>query len=180
MKEVGHEDVEVIDKSVMAEVARRSGAGAVVVGSIYKVGEDIRIDVQLQDVETGRLIGAESVLGADVFPLIDDLTGRIRSRLELGDRPEGRPVAEVTTDSLEAYRQEVFGLTENYLRSASVEELNTPRIMTTWGNKEKELTPAHVVLRTLMHFYHHQGQIAAMCRLSGKPIPPGMDFPLSK
>ena len=68
------------------------------------MGEDIRINVQLQDVETGRLIGAESVLGADVFPLLDDLTGRIRSRLELGDRPEGRPVAEVTTDSLEAYR----------------------------------------------------------------------------
>jgi tetratricopeptide (TPR) repeat protein/TolB-like protein/predicted Ser/Thr protein kinase len=104
LKEVGQENVEAIDKSLTAEVARRSGAGAVVVGSIYKAGEDIRIDVQLQDVETGRLLGAESVRGADVFPLVDDLTGRIRARLELGDRPVGRSLAEVTTDSLEAYR----------------------------------------------------------------------------
>ena len=104
LKEVGQENVDAIDKSLMAEVARRSGAGAVVVGSIYKAGDDIRIDVQLQDIESGRLLGAESVRGADVFALVDDLTHRIRSRLEMGDKPSGRPLAEVTTESLQAYR----------------------------------------------------------------------------
>ena len=104
LKELGQENVDAIDKSLMAEVARRSGAGAVVVGSIYKAGDDIRIDVQLQDIESGRLLGAESVRGADVFALVDDLTHRIRSRLEMGDKPSGRPLAEVTTESLQAYR----------------------------------------------------------------------------
>ena len=83
-----------------------------------------------------------------------------------------------TAGSLESYRQEVLELTEGYLRSATLAELNTRRTMVTWGNNEQELTPAHVVLRTLTHFFQHQGQISAMCRLLGKPIPAGLDFPL--
>ena len=100
--------------------------------------------------------------------------GVLEGRMDVDENDSDYP----TVDSLEAYRQEIFGLTGNYLRSASVEELNTPRTLVTWGDKEVELTPAHVVLRTLMHVYHHQGQIAAMCRLFGKPIPAGLDFPL--
>jgi tetratricopeptide (TPR) repeat protein/tRNA A-37 threonylcarbamoyl transferase component Bud32 len=110
LKEIGQENVEAIDKSLVAEVARRSGAGAVVVGSIYKAGDDIRIDVQLQDVASGKLLGADSVRGADVFPLVDDLASRIRTRLDLTDRPAGRPLKDVTTPSLEAYRLYVEGL----------------------------------------------------------------------
>ncbi len=83
-----------------------------------------------------------------------------------------------TAHSLEDYRQKVQALTEQYLSAASVEELNTPRTMMTWGGKEQVLTPAHVILRTVTHAYQHQGQISAMCRLAGKPIPPGLDFPL--
>ena len=114
LREVGQENVDAIDKSLIAEVARRSGAGAVVVGSIYKAGDDLRIDVQIQDVESGRLLGAESVRGADVFPLVDDLANRIRSRLELTDQPRGRPLAEVTTNSLEAYQHYRKGLEARY------------------------------------------------------------------
>jgi uncharacterized damage-inducible protein DinB len=33
-----------------------------------------------------------------------------------------------------------------------------------------------VLLRTITHLYHHIGQVSAMCRLLGKPIP-GSDFP---
>ena len=100
--------------------------------------------------------------------------GVIEGRMDVDENDSDYP----TADLLEAYRQEVSELTEHYLRDAPVEELNTRRTMTTWGNKEKELTPAHVVLRTLTHFFHHQGQIAAMCRLMGKPVPSGMDFSL--
>jgi uncharacterized damage-inducible protein DinB len=82
-----------------------------------------------------------------------------------------------TVTSLEAYREEVYALTESYLRAASVAELNTPRPMMTWGNREHVLIPAHVVVRTLTHLYHHQGQILAMCRLMGKPCS-GLDYPI--
>jgi len=87
-----------------------------------------------------------------------------------------------TVDSLEGFRADVYEKTELYLRAASAEELNSARLMMTWGNREQTLTPAHVFMRTLTHLYHHQGQILAMCRILGKPASgqiPGFDFPLN-
>ena len=74
LKQIGHDNLESTDKSVVAEVARKAGAGAVVVGSIFKSGDEIRIDVQVEDVSTGRILSANSVRGHDVFPLVDQLT----------------------------------------------------------------------------------------------------------
>ena len=104
LKQIGQEDLEHIDKSLVDEVARRAGAGAVVVGSIFKSGSDVRIDVQVQDVSSGRILSADSVQGQDIFPLVDELTGRIRSSLQMGDSPADRPLADVTTPSLEAFQ----------------------------------------------------------------------------
>lgn len=87
------------------------------------------------------------------------------------------PSDDTTIDSMCDYRKDVFEATVNYLRGASAEELNTARTMTTWGNKERTIVPAHVLLRTQTHIFQHQGQILAMCRLLGKPAS-GLDFPL--
>jgi tetratricopeptide (TPR) repeat protein/tRNA A-37 threonylcarbamoyl transferase component Bud32 len=95
LKDIGQEDLESIDMSLVDEVARKAGAGAVVVGSIFKSGDDVG---------TGRVLSAESVQGRDVFPLVDELTGRIRRSLQLGDQPAGRPIADVTTPSLQAFQ----------------------------------------------------------------------------
>jgi uncharacterized damage-inducible protein DinB len=89
------------------------------------------------------------------------------------DGPNTRSV-----EALRAYRARVADATVAYLDAASYEECNTPRTMTTWGGKEVDLVPAHVLLRTQTHVFQHQGQIAAMCRLLGRPIPAGLDFPL--
>lgn len=97
---------------------------------------------------------------------------------------QGRPDAEdnddayPTVESLERYREQVAGRTAAHVRASSPEELNTPRLMRTWQGKEQLLMPAHVLLRTQMHIFHHQGQIVAMCRLLGKPAA-GLDFPLA-
>ena len=80
--------------------------------------------------------------------------------------------------SLEAYREEVFAATEAYLVGASIQELNAPRPMITWQGHEKILVPAQIVLRTQVHYYHHQGQILAMCRLLGRPGE-GMNYPIA-
>jgi serine/threonine protein kinase/TolB-like protein len=53
LKQIGHDDLESIDKSVVAEVSRRAGAGAVVVGSIFKSCAEVRIDVQVEG-QAGR------------------------------------------------------------------------------------------------------------------------------
>lgn len=82
-----------------------------------------------------------------------------------------------TVASLERYREGTFDATQAYLRSASVEELNTPRPMKTWHGDEPWLYPGHVVVRTITHIYHHQGQLAAMLRILGSPIP-GFNYPI--
>jgi len=78
---------------------------------------------------------------------------------------------------LKRFREGVAGECEQYLRESSTEELGKPREMITWGGKKKILVPAHVIVRTQVHIYHHQGQILAMCRLLGRPAN-GFDYPI--
>jgi uncharacterized damage-inducible protein DinB len=107
-------------------------------------------------------------IGAEKY-WIGVLEGRIDADDDAPDYP--------TIASLEAYREQVFAMTEAHLRAAAVEELNAPRPMMTWRGTKQMLVPAGVILRTVMHLYHHQGQVVAMCRLLGKPAS-GLDYPL--
>lgn len=104
LKDLGVPEGGRIDPSRVLDVGRRAGAGAMVVGNIFKVGSELRIDVQLQDVASGRVLGAHSVRGADAFALADDLTGRILTSLNVSSADGTRRVAEVTSTSTEAYR----------------------------------------------------------------------------
>ena len=93
-----------LDKSQAADVARQAGARAVVVGSIFRAGSEIRIDAQLEDLVSGRVLAAHSVRGTDLFALVDQLASRIRDGIGFPDARDVRRVAEVSTSSLEAYR----------------------------------------------------------------------------
>ena len=79
-------------------------------------------------------------------------------------------------EAIRAFHERVTAATHAYLGSIGDEAVNTVRPMTTWGDKVVDLLPAHVVLRTQTHIFQHQGQIAAMSRLLGRPIPAGLDF----
>ena len=81
-------------------------------------------------------------------------------------------------EALRSFRTRVAAATEDYLRSATPAELSSARRMTTWGDIERDLVPGRVIYRTQTHIFHHQGQIAAMARLLGRPIPQGLDFPV--
>ncbi|MBC8366101.1 DinB family protein [bacterium] len=79
--------------------------------------------------------------------------------------------------SLEAFRIEVFQATREFLNSLDEEALNGERRVSTWGGHEADLRPSHVFLRTQTHYYQHQGQVLAACRLLGHPGS-GFDFPI--
>ena len=91
------------DRSARHAVARHAGAGAVLVGSVFSVGSGTRLDAQVPDVETGRVVAASSHSGPDLFALIDAVASDVRGALDLANRPAGRPLRDVTTTSLEAY-----------------------------------------------------------------------------
>ncbi len=109
LKELGQQSADA-DKSRILEIGRRAGAGALVMGSVFKTGNDVRVEVQVQEVASGRVLGAHRVQGTDVFPMADDLTSRIRNSLNLNGGESGRKIAEVTSGSLEAYRLYTEGL----------------------------------------------------------------------
>jgi serine/threonine protein kinase len=91
------------DATARYEVARRAGAGGVLVGTLFKAGSELRLDVQVEDVKSGRIIVARSRQGVDLFTVIDGLAGDIRRALDVSNGRPSRPLREVTTTSFEAY-----------------------------------------------------------------------------
>jgi tetratricopeptide (TPR) repeat protein len=97
---------------VVSTVARQAQATTALVGSFVRAGERIRIHASLQDPSTGEVIASERVEGdpeAGLFMLVDELTTRLRKRLEtpslvrFADKKE-KKLQEVTTTSVEAYK----------------------------------------------------------------------------
>ena len=114
------------------------------------------------------LLQLQHVIGAEQY-WVGVLHGEMLTDEDEADR--------ASVAALTAFRERVAATTDAYLRAATDEQLNTAREMTTWGDKKVALVPARVVLRTQTHAYQHQGQVSAMCRLLGRPVPSGLDFP---
>ena len=110
VSQLGAASLQDLDAAALAEFAARSGAGAVVVGDLYYTGTDYRFDVQVEDVNEGRVLNAYSATGPFIFALVDDLAAQIRAGLELDAAPSAASIADVTTDSLEAWRAYDQGL----------------------------------------------------------------------
>jgi len=66
LKQIGKQDAESIDKKVATEVANRAEVKTMLVGSIIKIGNRIRIISELSDAQTGAIIGSEQAEGT--FP----------------------------------------------------------------------------------------------------------------
>jgi serine/threonine protein kinase/tetratricopeptide (TPR) repeat protein len=112
LDETGHRDDRSLSGQVVATVARQAQATTALVGSFVRAGSQIRIQASLQDPRTGEVIASERVEGdpdSGLFGLVDELTSRIRKRLEtpslakFADKKE-KKLQEVTTASVEAYK----------------------------------------------------------------------------
>ena len=82
-----------------------------------------------------------------------------------------------TVAALRDLQASVIETTRGWLASMGREDLSSPSLMDTWSEKQVSLVPAHVLLRTQTHIFHHLGQVVAMCRLLGSPVH-GLDFPV--
>jgi tetratricopeptide (TPR) repeat protein len=112
LDEIGHRDDRSLSGDVVAQVARQAQSTTALVGSFVRAGSRIRIQASLQDPRTGETLASERVEGdpeSGLFALVDELTARLRKRLEtpslvkLADWKE-KKLQEVTTTSLEAYK----------------------------------------------------------------------------
>lgn len=97
------------------EVARRGRAEAFIIGSFAKLDRQIRINAQLYEPQTGRLLAAEQLVVDDqnlILPRLSLLTMKLAAhlgepRLELDAKTQP---AEVGTTNLEAFRYYSLGL----------------------------------------------------------------------
>jgi eukaryotic-like serine/threonine-protein kinase len=114
-RQVGAVNVDAVERSQLSDLARRSGARYVLSGTIVQAGGDLRIDARIEDLTTGAVRLAESVRGVDALTLADDLAARVRRGLDVRVAPSAvRPVAEVSTSSVEAYRAYLAGMEAEY------------------------------------------------------------------
>ncbi len=70
-----------MDGTTATELARWAGATMVINGSIYKTGDEYRIDAQAYDTATGQVLAATRAQGGDVFDLVDRITDELKARL---------------------------------------------------------------------------------------------------
>ena len=101
----------------MKEVSSRGGVENIVRGSYTKAGNNFRINIMLQKVSTGELIGSERVEGTGeegMFIMVDELTKRIKENFKLSTEEISsdfdKEVGKITTSSPEAYKYYILGL----------------------------------------------------------------------
>ena len=121
LKLLGKEELKVIDKTVASEVARKAGVQWMVTGKVLKEEPNIVLITELSDAATGNILATQRVNGApgeDLFSVVDKLSPQVVKALALPEQAQKeteRPVAEMTTRSLDAYRTYIAGL-ENYYK----------------------------------------------------------------
>ncbi|MFQ6618685.1 MAG: FlgO family outer membrane protein, partial [Fidelibacterota bacterium] len=74
----------VVDAGTASKLGKAVGASSVLLGSFVQIGEVIRINARLIDVETGKVIQAESVqgkAGEEIFNLMDQVSLNIIRKL---------------------------------------------------------------------------------------------------
>jgi serine/threonine protein kinase/TolB-like protein len=109
-------EARVTSAALVREVAERGGVEHVVVGSFIRAGDTFRISARLQRPASGETLAAETVEGAgedSVFASIDDLTRRIKNRLQVpvaASPVVDRDLSDVTTASMDAYRHYTDGV----------------------------------------------------------------------
>ncbi|HYN04736.1 MAG TPA: protein kinase [Vicinamibacteria bacterium] len=117
LDETGHRDDRTMSAPIVESVARKAQATTALVGSFVRAGSQIRIQATLQDPKSGEVIASERVEGdaeSGLFALVDELTGRVRKRLETTPRArmvdrrhvswKEKKLEEVTTTSVEAWK----------------------------------------------------------------------------
>jgi len=110
LKQSGREDGQVIDSDLGLELSGMDGVQALIRGSFVKAGDTFVTDAKILDVKTKSLLKTVSSRGQGVDSIlkeqIDELSreiGRGFGQEEAVTKAKATPIAEATTNSLEAY-----------------------------------------------------------------------------
>jgi len=114
------EDMTYIDERTGREIALREGIGTYIVPSISEVGNRFVLTSKLMETKSGNLLHSvivESDNQNDILAKLDQMTRKIRRTLgesRYNIVTQDKPLAEVTTSSLEALKQYSLGIECNW------------------------------------------------------------------
>ncbi|MBI4720859.1 MAG: protein kinase [Chitinivibrionia bacterium] len=115
LKLLGREGVKVVDRDLATQVAGKAKAKWMLLGSILQEEPELIVTSQLVEVASGNAVASQKITGEageKVFSLVDKLTVEVKNDLSLptaAKKESDRPIAEVTTNSTEAYRYYIEG-----------------------------------------------------------------------
>ncbi len=115
LKQMGHEGLKKVNKSLASQIARKSNAKYMLTGSLIQVEPYIVITSQLIDVESGNVIASQKVTGNRgelIFPIIDELSFDIMHDLSFPDEAlaKDQAICNITSCSIEAYQYYIEGM----------------------------------------------------------------------
>ncbi|MEE9442494.1 MAG: tetratricopeptide repeat protein [candidate division Zixibacteria bacterium] len=120
MRQSGHEKINALNRDIATEIASKGRAKWMIMGHILQEEPYMEITSQLVEVASGHVVAAQHITGGpddDPFSLVDRLTAELKQDLTLpleAAQELDRPVAEVTTNSAEAYRHYLTGVDSYY------------------------------------------------------------------
>jgi tetratricopeptide (TPR) repeat protein len=115
LQSLGKADLKVIDETVASEIAERAGVKWILTGNVFQIEPNVILTSDISDARTGKILASQRVAGEpgeDIFAVVDRLSAEIRDDLALPEEARtetDQAIADVTTDSPEAYRYFIEG-----------------------------------------------------------------------
>ncbi|MGA8266086.1 MAG: tetratricopeptide repeat protein, partial [Ignavibacteriaceae bacterium] len=115
LDEMGLSDNKIITEKTAIKVAQYANVSTILVGSIVQSKPALGVTTRLIDVHSGKILGSQRLVGYNaeqIFSFADTLAFLVRNDMNISptETSEIKSVAEVTTNSPEAYRAYVEGL----------------------------------------------------------------------
>jgi tetratricopeptide (TPR) repeat protein/predicted Ser/Thr protein kinase len=119
LAQMGQKDVDIIDTNLGFEICRLEGIESIVTGSFVKAGDTFVTDVKVLDVETKKMLKSATSRGKGENSILDTQIDELGREISLGLgiarqklKTTQRPITELTTTSMEAYRYYLQGKEE--------------------------------------------------------------------
>lgn len=121
LRQEGREGADAIPDELAMRLSRRAGARYMVRGTVLGRRDDITLNASLINLQSGEVAAAARARGPDAFAVVDEVSAELSAQILGGDREatgragrllaaELAPVAEITTQDIEAYRAYQQGL----------------------------------------------------------------------
>ena len=113
--EMGETKNGTVSPALAGRIAQRAGVTTMLLGSILQTRPNLTVTFRLVDVQTGKIQSSHRLAGfgtEKIFPMVDSMAVLVSKGLDLGPDAlaDAKSVADVTTDSPEAYRSYVEGV----------------------------------------------------------------------